>query len=146
MAKRKVCGRFRCEELVSVGGLCRRHFEKADQRHRRFMEAADVLHSGLIDKETIRPGSLREELQRIQKWWGEVCTAEIAGREHPLLKEETRFGTDWCILIAQEIIDAERDVRAGKVGDTEVRRFRREQAWKRFENLEQGLMSNGIAS
>jgi hypothetical protein len=145
MAKRKVCKKFRCEEPLYMSGLCRKHFEEADQRHRRFMEAADVLHNGVIDGEYIRPGPLREELQRIQKWWDQVCAAEIAGREHPVLKDETRFGTDWCVAIAQEIIDAERDLRAGKPGDTEIRRYRRDETWKRFENLERGLMSNGVA-
>jgi hypothetical protein len=26
---------------------------------------------------------LRDELQRVRKWWRESCDAEIAGREHP---------------------------------------------------------------
>ena len=35
--------------------------------------------------------------------------------------------------------------RAGKPGDTEIRKYRRQQIWSRFENLEKGLMSNGVA-
>jgi hypothetical protein len=27
-----------------------------------------------------------------------------AEREHPILKDETQFGTDWCIVITQELI------------------------------------------
>jgi len=145
MAKRKACGKFQCEKPLYKGGLCQKHFEEADHRHHRFMEAADVLRNGVIDGECIRLGPLLEEFQRVQKWWTQVCAAEIAGREHPVLKDETPFGTDWCIAIAQEIIDAERDLRAAKPSDTEIRKYRREETWKRFENLERGLMSNGVA-
>ena len=88
---------------------------------------------------------MSDELQRIQKWWNEICAAEIAGREHPVLKDETQYGTHWCIAIAQEIIDGERDLRAGKPEDMEIRKYRRAEAWERFANLERGLMSNGIA-
>jgi hypothetical protein len=123
MARRKVCG---------------------NERHRRYMETADVLHTGSIDGEYIRAGPLRDELQRVRKWWRESCDAEIAGREHPILKDETEFGKHWCIAIAQEIIDAERDLRAGRLGDTEIRKYIRDDTWKRFENRERGLMSNGV--
>jgi len=109
------------------------------------MEAGSVLHDGVIDGEYFRPGPLREEFRRIQKWWHEVCAAENAEREHPVLKDETRCGTDWCIAIAQELIDSERDARAGEPGDTETRKCRRAVTWERFENLERGLMSNGVA-
>ena len=142
MAKRrKVCAEFRCDELVYAGELCQRHFEEDARNLRRFMAASNVLHTGLIDGEYIGPGPLRDELHRIQDWWRHVCAADIAGREHPVLKDETRFGADWCIAIAQEIIDAERDRRAGKPGDTEVRKYLRDETWKLFENLERGLMS-----
>jgi len=116
-----------------------------DGENRRYIEAADVLHTGSIDGEYIREGPLRDELQRVQKWWDEICGAVNAGREHPILKDETEYGTYWCAAIAREIIDAERDLRAGKPGDTEYRKYTRDETWKRFENLERGLMSNGVA-
>lgn len=128
-----------------MGGLCQQHFEESEKRHQRFMEAADVLHTGSIDGEYIGAGPLRDELHRIQDWWRQICSAEMAGREHPILRDETEYGTHWCIAIAQEIIDAERDRRAGKPGDTEYRKYKRAEAWKRFENMERGLMSNGVA-
>ena len=68
-----------------------------------------------------------------------------AGREDPILKDETQFGTDWCIAITQELVDTERDRRAGAGGDTALRQYIRRETWLRFENLEKGLMSNGVA-
>jgi hypothetical protein len=144
MAKRKVCGKLHCGEPLHAGGLCKKHFDEGNERHRRYMDAADVLHTGSIDGEYIREGPLRDELQRARKWRRESCDAEIAGREHPVLKDETEYGKHWCIAIAREIIDAERDLRAGKPGDTEYRKYKRDETWKRFENLERGLMSNGV--
>lgn len=128
-----------------MDGLCREHHEMADRKHRRFMETDQVLHTGVIDGEDIRQGPLRDELQRVREWWGDICAAERTRREHPILREETQFGMDWCIAIAQEIVDAERDLRAGKPGDTEIRKYRRDQTWERFENLAKGLKSNGVA-
>lgn len=52
---------------------------------------------------------------------------------------------DWCVAITQELVDAERDLRAGGVGDTEFRQYIRRETWLRFENLEKDLMSNGVA-
>ena len=74
-----------------------------------------------------------------------VCDATRAGRKDPILKDETQFGTDWCIAIMQELVDTERDRRAGTGGDTELRQYIRRETWLRFENLEKGLMSNGVA-
>jgi len=146
MAKRRqACAEYRCDEPVHASGaLCQRHSEEAERNLHRFMEASNVLHTSRIDGEYIGPGPLRDELHRIQDWWRQVCAAGKAGREHPVLKDETRFGGDWCIAIAQEIIDAERDRRTGKPGDTELRKYLRDETWKRFENLERGLMSNGV--
>jgi len=144
MPRKKVCRKFGCHESPTISGLCKMHSDEAAERHRHYMEAADVLHTGVIDGEYIRDGPLRDELKRLQVWWGQVCCAEISGREHPVLKDETRFGTDWCIVLAQQIADVERDIRAGKEGDTESRKYLRNQTWERFVNLERGLRSNGV--
>lgn len=145
MAKSKLCGEHSCNEPPYMDGLCRNHSDEAHEKSRRYMEAADVLHDGRIDGESIGPGPLREEFLRLQKWWREVCAAGIGHYEHKDLKDETRFGEVWCIAIAQEIIDVERDLRAGKPVDTETSKSRRELTWDRFHNLERGLMSNGKA-
>jgi hypothetical protein len=66
-----------------------------------------------------------------------------AGRQHPVLGDETKWGTDYCIAIAEGIVEAERGARVGKV-DTEMSDYTRKEAWARFENLERGPMSNGV--
>jgi len=146
MAKRRnKCAKLHCREATAIGGLCQKHHDENERKHHRYMEAADVLHTGSVDGEYIRQGPLRDELQKIQKWWRQVCGAVNAERQHPVLKDETESAMSWCIGIAQEIIDAERELRAGGVGDDEMRQYRRRQLWERFENLERGLMSNGVA-
>lgn len=144
MPRKKTCRNPRCDEPPTVGGLCQTHFEESERKHRRYMEAADVLHTGRIDGTAIGPGPLGDEFLRVQHWWFEICSAVNAGREHPILKDETQCGTDWCIAIAQDLIDAERERRAGTGGDSEQRQYIRQLTWSRFENLEKGLMSNGI--
>ena len=63
------------------------------------------------------------ETVKVRKWWSEICSAEIGEREHAILKDVTEYGKYWCMAIAQQIIDAERDLRAGnpvtrKIGST----------------------------
>ena len=146
MARKKTCRKLGCDAPpVGFAGLCARHDEEEDRRHKRFMEAADVLHTGVIDGEYIGAGPLRDELSKVRDWWSAACSAVNSQGEHPILKDETEFATHWCIGIAQEIIEAERDRRAGNEGDSDARRYVRQQFWNRFENLERGLMSNGVA-
>lgn len=128
-----------------MGGLCKRHYDEAETRRRRRDEAVNVLWHGTIDDKVFTSGPLNDEFHRVRDWWFQACDAMRAEREHPILKDETQFGTDWCIVITQELIDAERDLRAGKGGDTELRQYIRRDTWQRFENLEKGLMSNGVA-
>lgn len=144
MARKKTCREYRCDAPPEIGGLCAKHYEEHERRSRRREEALAVLHNGVIDGEYIGEGPLRDELSRARDWWFQVCSAVNSEREHPILKDETQFGTDWCIGIAQEIVDAERDRRAGKEGDNETPRYMRQLFWERFENLERGLMSNGV--
>jgi hypothetical protein len=146
MAKRpKDCAKLHCYDAPFMGGLCARHYEEAETRTRRRDEAVEVLLQGSIDGQVLAPGALRDEFYRVRDWWFRVCDAMRADREDPILKDETQFGMNWCIAITQELVDAERDARAGKGGDTDWRQYIRRETWLRFENLEKGLMSNGVA-
>jgi hypothetical protein len=114
-------------------------------KERRRDDAVRTLHHGTIDDKLISPGPLLDEFHSLQRWWRQACDAVIAQRHHHVLKDETEYATEWCLAIAQEIIDAEREIRAGTGGDTEIRQYTRRMTWERFENLEKGLMSNGVA-
>jgi hypothetical protein len=47
MGKRKVCGKLHCGQPLHPGGSCEKRFDEGNDRHRRSMEAADVLHTGI---------------------------------------------------------------------------------------------------
>lgn len=144
MVRKKVCRKFGCGDQSLPNGLCAKHDEESQRRHQRSMDTADSLHRSVIDGVYIGSGLLGDEFRRVQDWWNAICSAERAGREHPVLKDETRFGVDWCTAIAVELIDAIRDERMGKEGDNEIRRATRQWTWDRFENLERAFMSNGV--
>jgi hypothetical protein len=143
--RRKDCAKLHCYEPPFLGGLCKCHHEEAEIRRRRHDEAVKVLWHGIIDEKVFTSGPLRDEFHRVRDWWFRTCDAMRADREDPILKDETQFGMDWCVAITQELVDAERDLRAGGVGDTEFRQYIRRETWLRFESLEKGLMSNGVA-
>ncbi len=145
MAKRKTCLKSGCDFLPDSAWYCRAHAEELRLKRRRQDDAVDALHRGVIDGKSVSPGPLREEFERLRKWWSEVCSAVNSERPHRVLLDETEFATSWSIVIAQEIIDAEREIRSGTGGDTQIRQHARREVWERFANLEKGLMSNGVA-
>jgi hypothetical protein len=59
------------------------------------------------------------------------------------LKDETEFAPEWCIAIASAIIQEEASFRAGREADAGTL-YVKGLSWERFENLEAGLMSNGV--
>jgi hypothetical protein len=146
MGKRKtVCLKFRCGNQPFMGGLCKQHFEEDKAKEARRDTALKALSNGLVDKELVKPGPLRQEFERVQKWWNETCDALNSSRQHKVLLDDTEYAASWCIGLAEEIIDAVREERAGKESNTEIRKYMRQRTWDRFENLEKGLMSNGVA-
>jgi hypothetical protein len=69
----------------------------------------------------------------------------MANRQHVVLKDETDYAVEWCIVLAWHIAEEERDRRAGKDVSGAQYYYLREPLWKRFENPERGFMSNGVA-
>jgi len=105
-----------------------------------------ALHYGLIDGALPSDAEIREELVRLRRWWQAACDSLISRIPHPSLKDQAEPATSWCIALVQELIDAERAIRAGKPVDNTTRlNGTREWVWDRFGNLERGLMSNGVA-
>jgi hypothetical protein len=107
--------------------------------------ALGTLEAGRIDNEPIRQGPLRDEFYRVQSWWRKVCDSVNSSRQHPILRDETENAVEWCIELAERIIDEERELRAGREVDSSSHKYLRQSLWARFENLESGLMSNGVA-
>jgi hypothetical protein len=146
MAKRrKDCARLHCYERPFLGGLCERHHDEAERKRLRYDTALVALNTGRIDDEPVGEGALRDEFWRLRDWWSAVCNSMTSNREHPVLRNETEYAVSWCISLAEYIVDEERDRRAGKEDAARAHQYLRRDLWERFENLERGLMSNGIA-
>jgi hypothetical protein len=146
MAKRrKNCTKLHCTAPPFLGGLCERHHEEAEQQRLRHDTALAVLNTGQIDNESVAAGPLRDEFWRLRDWWFAVCNAVNAEREHPVLRNETQYAVSWCVGLAESIVDEEREHRAGKEAGVRAHECLRRPLWERFENLQRGLMSNGVA-
>ena len=110
---------------------------------RRRKAALDALHKSEIEGRPPENAELRDELFRIQKWWYRACDAVNYAREDEVLLDEAKYATEWCIALAQEIVDAEIASRNGQPIPISLERTR-DWVWDRFLNLEKGLMSNGV--
>ena len=124
-------------------GLCDEHYEENQRKKLRRDAATGTLHSGVIDGRLPDNTALREELFRIRKWWFRACDSINNKNEDKVLRDEAEYALEWCIAIVQEIIEEELATRRGtsvNILSHEIKRI----AWERFENLEAGLMSNGV--
>lgn len=97
------------------------------------------LERGEVDGSRVSDPELLEEAKRLWDQWGAVCRVVNSRRfTDDLPEDEERYYADWCILIAGQIIEAERACRAGK-----EKPYRTFNFWENFENLAKGLTSNG---
>jgi hypothetical protein len=140
--RRRTCAKYRCDHPPYLGGLCEEHYREAEVKRVRRETALSALNSGAIDGQLPDAGPLRDEFWRVRDWWFDVCAYASSNREHPLLRDETEYGVEWCIGLAEHIVDEERDRRAGKHDASHE--YLRRHLWERFENLQRGLMSNGV--
>lgn len=103
-------------------------------------EALDALHKGIIDGQFPENPELREELWKIRRWWSRACDAVNYERQDPILQDEASYAVEWCIRLAEQIVEDQRTLaRGAKPGFS----FTRQWVWECFENLEAGLRSNG---
>ena len=143
MKTQRRCRMRNCQEPPKLGGLCQMHYDEHIQKQQLEEDSVRLLHQSVVDDISISEPALKEELVRIQKWWNRTCDTLIFQREDPVLRDEAEYATSWCIAIARGIIIAERAHRKGahSLYDLEAARA---WVWDRFNNLEKGLMSNGI--
>lgn len=143
--RQDVCAKWRCHKPPFLGGLCKEHHQQDQQETQRRHDAADALHRGVVDGSVFQTDALRQELDRLRKWWYTACDAVNYSRPHSVLKDEAEYAVEWCIALAKELVDAERAARLGRLEVHYSLEYTREWVWERFNNLERGLMSNGIA-
>lgn len=135
------CREHGCCDTPFLGGRCRDHHEQKVKEEERRKAALRALHEGEIDGEPPRNRELRNELFRLRHWWHRACDALRYGREDELIGDEGEYAAEWCILLAQEIVDAELAFRRGGTPPTSLESTR-EWVWERFGNLQAGLRSN----
>lgn len=143
MVTRRHCQKRRCNEPMFMGGLCRGHHERSIDEDRREQEALSTLHctSGAY---VFYDELLCTEFRRLKAKWIDACDAVIRGRGKPCMPyDEAEDAVHWCKTLARELILADKCKKEGKrdesaLDDTRI------WAWRRLENLEKGLMSNGL--
>lgn len=135
-----------CDEPPYLGGLCNEHHEEKCAEGELRSAAVDCLHRSTVDETLPTNVVVREELLRIQHWWREVCNTLNYGGKHPILRDEVEYAKEWCIRLAEQLVLFERAIRGGKaLGELPfMLEHTRQWVWERFENLEKGLMSNGV--
>ena len=143
MKKIRGCRESRCFEPPYRDGLCEEHYEMYRRNKLRRDAAIETLHTAVIGGRLPDNPELHEELIKIRKWWDRACRSVINNFEDEVLRDETEYASEWCIAIVQEIIDEELSYRQGSSERTFSKEIKR-LAWERFENLEAGLMSNGV--
>ena len=132
-----------CENVVFMGGLCKDHFEESEIKRRRRRDAIDTLHRRIIDGQLPQNLILKDELASLCPWWDRACMAVNSRRSVDMLPfDEANDAVEWCISVAEGIIDQERTFRENGRFDPTAAAFR-QWAWDRFAYLEKGLRSNG---
>ncbi|WP_428608981.1 hypothetical protein [Sedimenticola sp.] len=137
------CRKNGCFEPPHQGGLCKDHHEERAFQDNRREAAIEALHHCTINGIYLTSPDLRNELEKVRKWWHRACDAVNYRREDEILRDEAEFALEWCISLAQEVVDAEESRREGDENPQPFS-FQQTGLWERFENLEKGLMSNGV--
>ena len=141
--RRRECANQGCSKIPYLGGLCKEHYEEKAEKERRRDGAVNALHTATIADRLPENLELRDELFRLRNWWDRACNAVNYNRRDEVLGDEAEYAIEWCIALAQEIVDAEIAFRAGNRPSSSLGATR-EWVWDRFRNLESGLMSNGV--
>ncbi len=128
-----------------MGGLCEKHHTDQSGRAQRRDAAIHTLHTGAVDDRLPDDQALREELIKLREWWYRACRAVQTRHDTKFMPlDEAEYAIEWCIALAQEIINAELALRTGKTVSDSLATTRY-WVWDRFKNLEGGLRSNGLS-
>jgi hypothetical protein len=146
MARRRqlTCAKSSCSEPPYSGGLCKRHHEEDAHRRERRRVAIETLHTTTVVERLPDDLALREELLQLCERWHSICSTIITQQGTKTLPvDEAEYASEWCIALAQEIVDAEFAHRSGGAIKPSLAATR-EWVSERFANLDAGLMSNGL--
>ncbi len=144
MKRKKYCRQYGCSESPFSGGLCEQHNAESLKIKQRNDDAVYALHHSKVDGTSFVNTELRDEFYKLQEWWRRACNSVNYSRIDATLKDEANYAVDWCIALTKELIDAERASRLNISFDELNLNATRQWVWERFNNLEKGLISNGV--
>lgn len=143
MAKRKKCRERYCQIDALGFGFCKQHQAERDQKDRRRQNAEDLLRTGRVLGKPLVKESLRAEYLKLLTYYDDARYALRFEKKHGVIDvEEAESALSWCRGIAEIIFYEELHFIEHPEGDLS-NSYNREYLWKRFENLELGLRSNG---
>lgn len=138
------CHETGCLDTPYLGGYCRKHHGIRELKEQRRSAAVRLLHFSVVDDRIPDHPELKAELFKLQNYWRDACDVNIYRRGTKTMPlDEAPYATEWCIALAQEIVDAELAYRAGGQPASGLE-YCQEWVWNRFNNLDKGLQSNGI--
>lgn len=143
MARKKKLQCSLCEEPPYLGGFCKEHHAERTDKMQKREAALKALHFGTVGDRLPDDLALRDELLRLREWWDRACRSVNYQIQDQVLLDEAKYAVEWCIALAQEIVQGEEAIRDGHPVPYSFKATRG-WVWDRFSNLEAGLMSNGV--
>jgi hypothetical protein len=141
--KNLICQKSACSNEPYLGGLCQVHHKEDQSRKQLRDDALTALHSGIVDGNPPRDPDLCSELDRLRVYWDRACLVLQTQHGTDLMPlDEAEFATDWCITLAQRIVEAQRKLTTGDALPMPLT-LTRKWVWERLRNLDAGLRSNG---
>lgn len=134
------CRQSRCDAPATITNYCEAHEKQRQQSAGDVREAEALLHTGsTLDNQMLQVVRFRPELKKLQVWWDRALEVKRTGCDvRHLSAQDSGAVVTACIARARELIMADR-------GQLPIRALGRAGRilWKRFENLEHGLHSDG---
>lgn len=94
------CKASGCEKPPYLGGFCEAHHKEDRAKARRRDEAIDLLFRGVVDDDLLRIDELREELERLQRWWQRACQEMRSPGTDTIFGNEAEYAFEWCVILA----------------------------------------------
>ena len=140
------CYKSGCSDRPYVGGLCQKHQEEDLRRSQRRDTAVKLLQTCTIDGiARLENKEFHDELLRLRIWWHlarDVSTIRNF-RSNKMPSGQAMYASEWCISLAQELINADCALREGKCVSSKLDGTRG-WVWGRFKKLEAGPQGNGF--
>lgn len=125
-------------------GRCAKHHREYEARRALRHAAITALHKITVDDAVPTHAGYRDEIARLSRLLDEINIVRThrVGRPHIPL-DEADDAAEWCVALAEQLVEAERNFRQGKEASYMLDATR-EWVWNRFDNLQAGLRSNGL--